>query len=177
VAIHTVFDTVMPDQHSESDPKQHVQKKRRDDHSSGGVAYRLCPNGKGYQIALIATRNWRRWQLPKGSVEPDETSEETAIREVEEEVGLHTAPDKFLHSIDYWYWDTYRRTTPELVHKTVDFYLLRVVSGTLSDSSHEVDGVGWFSFEQALKKLTFQGEVEVVRAAQDALNHRATENG
>lgn len=142
----------------------------RDDHSSGGVAYRLSPSGKGYQIALIATRNWRRWQLPKGSVEPDETSAETAVREVEEEVGLRTTPDAFLRSIEYWYWDTYRRDLPELVHKTVDFYLLSVVSGVLSDSSHEVDGVGWFSFEQALQRLTFPGEIEVVRLAQDALN-------
>lgn len=137
----------------------------RQDHSSGGVAYRPSPNGEGYQIALIATRGWKRWQLPKGSVEPYETSEQTAIREVEEEVGLRTITDKFLRSIDYWYWDTYRREVPELVHKTVDFYLLQVVSGDLSDSSHEVDGVGWFTLDQALKKLTFKGEAEVVRDA------------
>lgn len=144
--------------------------RTRHDHSSGGVAYRAMPNANGYQIALIATRGWRRWQLPKGSVEADETSEETAIREVEEEVGLRTAPDAFLRSIEYWYWDTYGRDMPELVHKTVDFYLLRVISGTLSDASHEVDGVGWFTFDQALKKLTFRGEIEVVRSALDQLN-------
>ncbi len=152
-------------------------KHARNDHSSGGVAYRPAPEGKGYQIALIATRGWRRWQLPKGSVEANETSEQTAIREVEEEVGLRTAPDRFLRSIEYWYWDTYRRTTPELVHKTVDFYLLRVVSGALSDSSHEVDGVGWFTLEQALEKLTFKGEVEVVRSALATLSGKRPSSG
>jgi 8-oxo-dGTP diphosphatase len=151
---------------------QRTHPNMRHDRSSGGVAYRAAPNGDGYQIALIATRGWRRWQLPKGSCETHETSEETAIREVEEEVGLHTAPEAFLRSIEYWYWDTYQREEPELVHKTVDFYLLRVVSGALSDSSHEVDGVGWFTIEQAVRKLTFKGEIEVVRAALDALNGR-----
>ena len=158
-----------PNPYISSQTKSNYQHTRHD-LSSGGVAYRTAPDGDDYQIALIATRGWRRWQLPKGSVEAHETSQETAIREVEEEVGLLTSPETFLRSIDYWYWDTYRRAQPELVHKTVDFYLLCVVSGTLSDSSHEVDGVGWFTFEQALQKLTFKGEVEVVRAALSALN-------
>ncbi len=157
----------------ESESQTSAKRKKhhtREDHSSGGVAYRLDASSEEYQIALIATRGWKRWQLPKGSVEANETSEETAIREVEEEVGLRTQPEQFLRSVDYWYWDTYRRDVPELVHKTVDFYLLQVVSGTLSDSSHEVDGVGWFTFEQALDKMTFRGEADVVRAAWKTLD-------
>lgn len=152
---------------------QQNYRRTRHDHSAGGVAYRAVSGGDGYRIALIATRGWRRWQLPKGSQEADETSEETAIREVEEEVGLRTTPEAFLRSIEYWYWDTYGKEEPVLVRKTVDFYLMSVVSGTLSDASHEVDGVGWFTFEQALEKLTFKGEVEVVREARDALNGKA----
>ena len=77
--------------------------------------------------------------------EADESSIETAIREVHEEVGLHTVHEGFLKAIDYWYWDTYRKDIPELVHKSVDFYLLRVVGGALSDASYEVDAVGWFT--------------------------------
>ena len=148
-------------------------RRARHDHSAGGVAYRTVADGDGYRIALIATRGWRRWQLPKGSQEANETSEETAIREVEEEVGLLTTPEVFLRRIEYWYWDTYQKDEPELVRKTVDFYLLRVVSGKLSDSSHEVDGTGWFTFDQALEKLTFEGEIDVVRKAQTALNGKA----
>lgn len=81
--------------------------------------------------------------------------------------------EAFLRRIEYWYWDTYQKDEPELVRKTVDFYLLRAVSGTLSDASHEVDGVGWFTFEQALEKLTFEGEIEVVREAMDVLRGEA----
>ncbi len=138
-------------------------RRRRNDHSAGGVAYRRA--GAVLEIALIATRSGTRWQLPKGTCESGETSEQTALREVAEEVGLVTACDCFLQAIDYWYWDTYRKETPELVHKRVDFYLLRVVGGELNDSSIEVDSTAWFQPGEALNVLTFLGERDVVQAA------------
>ena len=158
----------------------------RHDNSAGGVAYRRvlateaspgdsdgdAPGEKSesIEVALIATRGGRRWQLPKGSREEDESSLETAIREVHEEVGLRTAHEGFLKTIDYWYWDTYRKDVPELVHKSVDFYLLRVVGGALSDASYEVDAVGWFTLEHAYNILTFAGEREVMQMAQTRLH-------
>ena len=154
----------------------------RHDRSAGGVAYRrvrvsqsdtpaeaMPTSEERIEVALIATRGGRRWQLPKGSREADESSLQTAIREVHEEVGLLTASEGFLQTIDYWYWDTYRKEVPELVHKAVDFYLLRVVGGVLSDSSYEVDAVGWFTLERALAALTFDGEREVLEMAQKLL--------
>ena len=117
------------------------------------------------EIALIATRSGTRWQLPKGTCESGENAEQTALREVAEEVGLQTACEGFLQTIEYWYWDTYRKETPELVRKQVDFFLLRVIGGELSDASIEVDGVAWFTAADALQVLTFPGEREVVQAA------------
>jgi 8-oxo-dGTP pyrophosphatase MutT (NUDIX family) len=143
--------------------------RRRHNHSAGGVAYRRNATGD-VEIALIATRHGTRWQLPKGTCEAGETAEQTAIREVQEEAGLATVVDAFLQSIDYWYWDTYRKETPELVHKLVDFYLLRVIGGELSDSSIEVDSSAWFTPRQALTLLTFHGEKSVVALAVDRMN-------
>lgn len=149
----------------------------RSDHSAGGVAYRRFSGNDGVEIALIATRGGRRWQLPKGSREPNETAEATAVREVEEEAGLVTEVEAFLRSVDFWYWDTHGKQMPELVHKTVDFYLLRVVGGKLSGASYEVDGVGWFTIEEALETLTFKGESEVARQAYEILIGRSRESG
>jgi 8-oxo-dGTP diphosphatase len=147
----------------------HVNPPRtRQDHSSGGVAYRRTGDG-GLEVALIATHGGQRWQLPKGSVETGESAEEAAIREVEEEAGLQTVAEAFLKTIDYWYWDTYRKLIPERVHKKVDFFLLRVVGGELSDASYEVDSVGWFTTDHALATLTFAGEKEVVQMAIEML--------
>ena len=150
------------------DTKQTWQRTR-EDHSAGGVAYRRLIESGTVELALIATHGGQRWQLPKGSCEAGETSVETAMREVEEEVGLLTINEQFLKTIDYWYWDTYRKEVPELVHKIVDFYLLRMIGGTLCDDSYEVDAVGWFTLAQAVQMLTFDGEQSIVVLASEVL--------
>ncbi|MBX3010706.1 MAG: NUDIX hydrolase [Caldilineaceae bacterium] len=144
-------------------------RRTRQDYSAGGVVYRRSPLTQELQLALIATHGGQRWQLPKGSREPGETSLATAIREVAEETGIESVQDAFLQTIDYWYWDTYQKEVPELVHKLVDFYLLRMVAGELTDSSYEVDAVGWFAPTDALRIMTFEGEKAVVRQALDLL--------
>lgn len=149
-------------------------KRSRLDFSAGGVAYQTLADGT-HEAALIATRGGTRWQLPKGSREPGESSLATAMREVEEEVGLATEYVAFLDTIDFWYWDTYRKEVPELVHKRVDFYLLRVIGGEISDASHEVDGAAWFPVLQAVEVLTFEGERHVVRLAMRTLDASAAE--
>ncbi len=91
---------------------------------------------------------------------------------MEEEVGLQTIDEAFLKRIEYWYWDTYRKEVAELVHKIVDFYLLQMIGGELCDDSYEVDAVGWFTLEQALQMLAFEGEKSVVQMASEMLaNH------
>jgi 8-oxo-dGTP pyrophosphatase MutT (NUDIX family) len=143
--------------------KRPVKRTVRRSYSAGGVPFR--PGAEGMQVALIATAGGNRWQLPKGRLEPGEGAVEAAIREVEEETGLRTVVELFLRTVEYSYTDTYRREIPETVHKRVDFYLLRVVGGELSDLSFEVDGVLWASPEEALNRLTFSGERECVRQA------------
>ncbi|MBK8051410.1 MAG: NUDIX domain-containing protein [Anaerolineales bacterium] len=77
------------------------------------LPHRRGPDGD-IEIALIATRRGTRWQLPKGTCEAGETAEQTAMREVLEEVGLRTIVEGYLRPIEYWYWDTYRKEMPEL---------------------------------------------------------------
>ncbi len=146
---------------------EHTQRHwrhRRTDHSAGGVIYRVGATGE-LEIALIATRGGTRWQLPKGTREPGETVEQTALREVKEECGLAGRCELHLGVIEYWYWDTHHRFTPELVQKRVDFYLMQTVGGELSDASIEVDSVNWFTLAQAAQVLTYASEREMVSRA------------
>ncbi|HSD48680.1 MAG TPA: NUDIX domain-containing protein, partial [Actinomycetota bacterium] len=57
--------------------------------SAGGVVYR---RRRGRVQVALATRRTRRgdlvWGLPKGAIEPGESAESAAVREVREETGL-----------------------------------------------------------------------------------------
>lgn len=142
-------------------------------HSAGGVAYRLHQASacRLVQVALIATdKECRRWQLPKGRLYPSEEPLTAALREVEEETGLETEFESFLKTVRYDYLDTYARAVPERVYKKVDFYLLRVVGGILSDASVEVRKVEWASPDDALVRLAYDGERDCIKLALEYLN-------
>ena len=57
--------------------------------SAGGVVYRVV-DGK-IEAVLCGRIDTGRWSLPKGTPDPGETLERTALREVREETGLEVA--------------------------------------------------------------------------------------
>ena len=61
-------------------------------------------------------------------------------------------------------------------HKRVHHYLMARIGGDSADHDHEYDEVRWFPASEALKKLTFADEVEILRRAV-ALMEEDTEAG
>jgi 8-oxo-dGTP pyrophosphatase MutT (NUDIX family) len=51
------------------------------------------------------------------------------------------------------------------VFKVVSFYLMEYESGDPKDHDWEMEDAGWFSFDQAMKQLAFDGEREALRQA------------
>ncbi len=122
--------------------------------SAGGLVLDL--NGPIPSAALIARhdKNGRLiWLLPKGHVEPGETFEETAIREVAEETGITASILAPLGVIDFWFMNPDKR-----IHKTVHHYLLRADSGELSDADREVEEVAWVPLSEVLSRLRYPAE-------------------
>lgn len=77
--------------------------KTRSEVSAGGVVYRRA--GDVIEVALAAHRTRRgelAWGLPKGEIEPDETAEQAAVREVREETGLEAEIEASLGDIRYF---------------------------------------------------------------------------
>jgi 8-oxo-dGTP pyrophosphatase MutT (NUDIX family) len=117
---------------------------------------------QGSLILLISTQQGRRWQLPKGHIEPGETPEQTAVREVCEETGVTGRVVAPLSGVEYWYVERGTRR----VHKTVDYFLLDYESGDAANfDAREVSGAAWFSWDEGIAKLSFDNERRVVLEA------------
>jgi len=135
--------------------------------SAGGVAYRKT--GAPTEIVLIQTSSEGRWQLPKGIIDPGETAEQTAIREVREEAGIDCEILAELETIDYWYVERHSKL-PERIHKTVHFYLMKYIDGEVADHDDEVREARWVEINGALEKLAFATERSVVKKALESLS-------
>jgi 8-oxo-dGTP diphosphatase len=131
--------------------------------SAGGVAFRRMREG-GVEVALIAVGESHRWQLPKGTIEPDEPPEVAAMREVREEAGVETHLVEPIDEIEYWYVGDSRGRRVRF-HKKVHFYLMRYVAGNVADHDHEVREARWFEIDEAIERLAFKNERSVVEAA------------
>ena len=90
--------------------------------SAGGVVFRCT--GEGPRFLLIHDA-YHKWGFPKGHLDPGESAERAARREVREETGL---ADLVLHGhlgqIDWFF-----RFRGKLIHKFCDFYLFESPHG------------------------------------------------
>jgi len=135
--------------------------------SAGGVVYR---KGDGeIETVLCGRDNPVRWSLAKGTPDPGETMEETALREVREETGLEVEIEEPIQSIDYWFVD---RESDVRYHKTVHFYLMNTVGGDTNQHDPEFDVVQWFACDEALQTLAYTNEVDVLRKALELISQR-----
>ncbi len=138
--------------------------------SSGGVIFRR--RGDDFEVALISVKGGRNWCLPKGIVDKGETPEVTAVREVREESGLTGKIIDSLGEITYWY---YIQGENSKCRKTVHFYLMEYEHGSTSQHDFEVDAAGWFTIGEAMEKISFKGDKEILGKARErlkALNDR-----
>jgi 8-oxo-dGTP pyrophosphatase MutT (NUDIX family) len=133
--------------------------------SAGGVVYRR--EGDDLEVLLAARRTRRgdlAWGLAKGGIEPDESIEDAAVREVREETGIDAEIEESLGETRYFYvWDDVR------VRKVVHFFLMRHVGGDTNDHDDEMEDVRWFPLERALKRAAYKGEREVLARAAERL--------
>ena len=133
--------------------------------SAGGIVVRY--EGDRPQLVVGSRRRDRdvvTWTLPKGTPDPGETREETALREVREETGLDVRIRGPLDSIEYWFVQSGTR-----IHKTVHYFLMDQTGGDLGRHDHEFESVRWIGFDEAQHLLTFETERNLVARAAEAI--------
>jgi 8-oxo-dGTP pyrophosphatase MutT (NUDIX family) len=133
--------------------------------SAGGVVYRRA--GEEIEVVLASRRTRRgdlAWGLAKGGIEPGESHEDAAVREVTEETGYTAEIEASLGETRYFYvWEDAR------IRKTVHFFLMRCTGGDPADRDDEMEEVRWFSLDRALKRAAYRGEREVLGRAAELL--------
>lgn len=134
--------------------------KRATATSAGGIVIEII-DGAPHLVAGHRRREHSgNWTLPKGTPNPGEPLEDTAIREVGEETGLSVRIVAPLEAIEYWFVQGGLR-----VHKTVHYWLMEATGGDLAGHDHEFDEVRWVALEQAPRLLTFPTERALVERA------------
>ncbi|MDP3015183.1 MAG: NUDIX domain-containing protein [bacterium] len=137
--------------------------------SAGIIIYRKTEEGPKF---LILYHRGSYWNFPKGKIESEEKSFQTASREIKEETGLNRSDLKFDQFFKaYEKFNFWRKTEekPQRVFKIVIFYLAETRRADIR-LSKEHSGYGWFTFREALKILSKHKDSQrVLRQAHEAL--------
>jgi 8-oxo-dGTP diphosphatase len=120
--------------------------------ASGGVVRRKGANG--VEIAVVHRPRYDDWSLPKGKLDPGETWEEAALREVREEIGLDCTLGEELPPVAYQ--DRKGRD------KVVRYWLMEVRGGEFA-ANEEVDEMRWLGVDEAAALLTYPRDRELVQ--------------
>jgi 8-oxo-dGTP diphosphatase len=117
--------------------------------AAGGVVLR---DGR---IAVVHRPRYDDWSLPKGKLDPGESWEECALREVREETGLHcTLAGELSHTS---YTDRKGRT------KVVRYWLMTITGMEPFTPDDEVDELRWLEPRQAAALLSYPHDAELIQ--------------
>ena len=130
--------------------------------SCGAVIWTVSGNSRLYLIEHMKNGHYF---FCKGHVEPGETEEQTALREIWEETGLNVELNTaFREELSY-------SPFPGCV-KDVVFFIARSSSMNATLQPEEVKAIHWLPFPEAMEILTHKNAKAVLQKAEQFLNDK-----
>ena len=123
--------------------------------ASGGVVWRRA--GDHVEVVVVHRPRYDDWSLPKGKLDPGESWEDAALREVWEEVGLRCRLGAELPPVAYA--DAKGR------QKAVRYWLMEPEAYLVFEPNDEVDEMRWLDGERAAELLSYPRDAELVALA------------
>ena len=133
--------------------------------SCGAVIFKRSKDGIKY---LLLHYEAGHWDFPKGNQEKNETEKQAALREIKEETGIEDVEfvNGFREVIKYFY-----KKDKETIFKEVVFFLAQSAKEHVKLSFEHI-GYAWMSYEHAYKKLTYNNSKDLLRKANQSLQHK-----
>jgi 8-oxo-dGTP diphosphatase len=122
--------------------------------AAGGVIVRQTPD-RDPEVLLIHRPHHDDWTFPKGKLEPGESYQACALREVAEETGLQCLLGDELPQTSHI--DRKGRL------KIVRYWVMRPIGGE-PEARYEVDVVRWVPVDRATRLLTYDYDRALLRA-------------
>jgi 8-oxo-dGTP diphosphatase len=110
------------------------------------------------EVLIVHRPRYSDWSLPKGKLDPGETWEEAALREVEEEAGIRCRALRELRDVTYEH-----KGRP----KRVRYWLMEPAEDPPDfEPNDEVDEVRWVSPAEAFELLSYERDRELLRSTE-----------
>ena len=125
------------------------------EHAAGGVIF------EDGRVLLILMRNLEGkevWTFPKGHIEPGETAEAAAVREVAEETGFDCDISSELYKAEYSFV-----RNGVLTDKDVRWFMMKRAGGDgMPTTPEEILDNKWCTLDEAEQCLTYQSDLAIL---------------
>lgn len=131
--------------------------------AAGGVVWRQVDGAD--EVLLVHRDKYDDWTLPKGKLDPGESWEQAAVREVFEETGVVAVLGPELADAEY----VDNKGRP----KRVRYWAMAVAAEEPWQPDAEISQKVWLRVDEAELQLTYAHDVEVLASFRDRRHRRA----